>query len=401
MKKFLIFLLVLPVSLSAYDFGLVVTANGGYENGSAEGNAFNYEVDILPRFSTLIGDNGEFVLSAGFSAGKEKENEPFYVPELLRTEFSIRFGNSGVRVGRVNFSDPLAIAANGLFDGIRYYYNTRHGSFYAGVFYTGFLYKEKASILMTYDDKIAFDKTFDYGDFVATYFASKRLVYSVGWEHPSIGEFLQLSTNFIGQADLNDAYTKYHSQYLIIKAGIPVKNLLVEFGGSVEFSQTVTEESLFNAAFAGDAGLFLLFPSEFNSRLLFKGTILGGRINDSIGEFIPITAREYGYVLRTKLSGISVFSLDYSSKFSKFFSGSVKASYFVRNDLGTFSGYPAAENSEGYFLGPEASAQIAWSPTSDLQFTLGGGAFFPSLGNAGPDEKLKWRVDLMLVLSIL
>jgi len=147
--------------------------------------------------------------------------------------------------------------------------------------------------------------------------------------------------------------------------------------------------------------LFLLFPSEFNSRLLFKGTISGGKVNDSIGAFIPITAKEYGYVLRTKLLGLSVFSLDYSSKFSNSFGGSLTTSYFVRNDLGTFSGFPAAADSEGYFLGPEASAQITWSPASDMQFILGGGAFFPSLGNAGSDEKVLWRVDLTLILSIL
>jgi len=398
-KLFLILFFILPASMSAYDFGLLVNANGGYGNGLTEDNTFNYKAEILPRFSTLIGDSGEFILSAGFSVGKDDES--FYIPELLRTEFSIRFGNSGIKAGRINFSDPLSLAAGGLFDGIRYYHNTGTGSFYAGVFYTGFIYKERINIVMTEDDQTAFYKPFEYGDFFGTYFASKRIISSIGWEHPSIGEFLQLNTTYVGQTDLNNADTKYHSQYLIIKAGIPVKNLLMEFGGSVEFSQTIADESKFNMAFAGDVGLFLLFPSKFNSRLLFKGTILGGRVNDTIGAFIPITAREYGYVLRTKLTGVSVLSLDYSSKLSKSFGCSLATSYFVRNDLGTYSGYPIAANSEGYFLGPEASAQITWSPASDLQFNLGGGAFFPSLGNAGSNEKLLWRADLTVILLIL
>jgi len=398
-KLFLILLLILPVSLSAYDFGLVVNTNGGYENSIADDNSATYKIDILPRFSILIGDNSELIVSAGFSVGKEDES--YYVPELLRSEFNIRFGNSGIRVGRINFSDPLSLVASGLFDGVRYYYNTDGGSFYAGVWYTGLLYKEKANIVMTEDDQNAFYKTFEYGDFFGTYFASKRVISSVGWEHPSIGEFMQLNTAFIGQTDLNNADTKCHSQYLIIKAGIPVNNLLMEFGGSVEFSQMIADESNFNMAFAGDIGLFMLFPSDFNSRLLFKGTISGGKVNDSIGAFIPITAREYGYVLRTKLLGLSIFSLDYSSKFSNSLSGSITTSYFVRNDLGTFSGYPIAADSEGYFLGPEMSAQITWGLASDVQFNLGGGAFFPSLGNAGSGEKLLWRVDLTLILLIL
>jgi len=420
-KLFLILLLILPVSLSAADFGLVLNANGGCENSLTEDNTLTYKMDILPRFSTLIGDNGEFILSAGFSVGKDDES--FYIPELLRTEFSIRFGNSGISVGRVNFSDPLSFVASGLFDGVKYYYNTGAGNFYAGVWYTGNTYKERARVIMTEDDKSAFYKPFEYGDFLGTYFASRRVISSVGWEHPSIGEFLQLNTAYVGQTDLNDADTQYYSQYLIIKAGIPINNLFMEFGGSIEFSQTIANEkkidkeliserwthsknftageSKFNMAFAGDIGLFLLFPSKFNSRLLFKGTILGGNVNDTIGAFIPITAKEYGYVLRTPLTGLSVFSLDYSSKFSDSFGCSLTTSYFVCNDLGTFSGYPIAEDSEGYFLGPEASARITWSPASDLQFNLGGGAFFPSLGNAGSGEKLLWRVDLTVILLIL
>jgi len=399
-KLFLILLLILPVSLSAYDFGLVVNTNAGYEKGLAEDNALSYEVDILPRFSTLIGDNGEFILSAGFSIGKDDES--FYTPELLRTEFNIRFGNSGIRIGRINFTDPLSLIANGLFDGIQYYNNTGAGSFYTYVLYTGLLYKEKANIIMTQDDQAAFYEKFEYNDFFNTYFASRRIISSIGWEHPSIGEFMQLNTTFIGQTDINKADTKYHSQYLIIKAGIPVNNLFMEFGGSVEFSQIVADKNKSNMmAFAGDIGLFLLFPSEFNSRLLLKGTISGGAKNDSIGAFIPINARDYGYVLKTKLPGLSIFTLDYSSKFSNSFSGSLTTSYFVRNDLGTFTGYPIAGDSEGYYLGPEASAQITWSPASDLQFNLGGGAFFPSLGNAGSNEKLIWRVDLTLILLIL
>jgi hypothetical protein len=399
-KLFLILLLMLPVSLSASDFGLVVNSNCGYDNAFTEDNTFNYKVDILPRFSTLVGDNGEFVLSAGFSIANEEGF--FYIPEILRTEFNIRFGSSGVRIGRFNFSDPLSFVASGLFDGVQYYQNSNGGSFRVGAWYTGLLYKKRAGILMTDNDEAAFLKPFEYDDFFGTYFASRRVISAVEWEHPSIGEFLRLNTAYVGQTDLNKNDTEYHSQYLIVKAGIPINNFLMEFGGSVEFSRTVTAKEIeFNMAFAGDIGLFLLFPSEFNSRLSFKGTIAGGRTGDFITAFNPITAREYGYILKAKLSGLSIFSLDYSAKFNNFLSGSVTASYFVRNDLGTFRGYPLAENSVEYFLGPEAAAQIIWSPASDLHFKFGGGAFFPSLGDLFSEEKIKGRFDFTVVLSIL
>jgi hypothetical protein len=400
-KIILLLLLTLPVSLSAFDFGLVINANGGVGNTGLEENAFTYKVDVLPRFSTLIGDNGEFVLSAGFSLGLEEDF--FYVPELLRTEFSMRFGNSGVRAGRIAFSDPLSFIADGLFDGFQYYHNSRAGSFRVGAWYTGLLYKERANIVMSGNDQIAFFKPLDYDDFADTYFASKRAIASVGWEHPSIGELLHLSTAVIGQMDLTGADALYHSQYVIVKAGMPINNLLVELGGSVEFSQTVADESKFNTAFAGEVGLFLLFPSEFNSRLSLTGIIASGGTDDTIGAFIPVTAKEYGYILKAKIPGLSIFSLNYSSKFSNSFGGSFTASYFVRNDLGTFNSYPLPVSavSEGYFLGPEASARITWSPASDLQFNFGGGAFFPALGDAGPKEELKWRVDLTVIMSIL
>jgi len=398
-KIFLVLLLILPISIFAYDFGFVINANGGFGNSVSEDNAFDFKVDILPRFSTLIGDNGEFILSAGFSLGNDEEF--FYIPELLRTEFSMRFGTSGIRVGRINFTDPLSFIANGFFDGIQYYYNSEFGSFRIGAWYTGLQYKKRASIAMSDTDLAELSTQVDYGDFFNTYFASKRVISSFGWEHPSIGELFHLNTVFVGQTDLNDTDDKYHSQYIILKAGIPINNFLMEIGGSVEFSQFASDEIKFNVAFAGEIGLFLLLPSKFNSRLSFTSVITSGKTDDSIGAFIPITAKEYGYILKTKITGLSIFSLNYSSRFSNSLSGQFTASYFVRNDLGTFNSYPISIDGEGYFLGPEASVGITWGPASDLLFNFGGGAFFPILGDAGPKEKIKWRIDLTVIMSIL
>jgi len=401
-KYFLLFLFIFALSINfsllAADFGLAVNANGGYENALQGDNSFDYKIDILPRFSALIGENGEFVLSAGFSVGKDGDS--FYVPELLRTEFNIRFGNSGVRAGRVNYSDPLSFIANGLFDGIQFYNNSEMGSFRIGAWYTGLQYKKRANIIMTQTDQNALFVPFDYGNFSNTYFASKRAFISIEWEHPSIGEFMQFNAAIIGQTDLNDADVSYHNQYLIIKAGIPINNFLMEFGGSVELAQTVADESKFNLAFAGDFGFYLLFPSQFNSRVSFTGTIASGRKDDSYGAFTPITSKEYGYILKSKISGLSVFSINYSSMFNNSFSGSFTASYFVRNDLGTYCSYPASAGGKGYFLGPEVSARITWGPASDLQLNAECGAFFPFLGNAGSKEKILFRVDLTVTILI-
>jgi hypothetical protein len=399
-KILVVLLLTLPSSIFAADFGLVIGGSGEYESDLSDNNALNYSVDVLPRFSTLLGENADLIISAGFSFGHEYNT--FYIPELLRTEFSMRFGNSGIKVGRIYFSDPLSFIAKGLFDGIQYYSNSDKGNFYIGAWYTGLLYKERTKITMSEADQASVYSPLDYGNFSSTYFASKRVLSSVGWEHPSVGEFMHLNIAYIGQTDANGEDISYDSQYLIIKAGIPIKNFLIEVGGSIEFAQTSTEdERKFNTAFAGDFGLFFLIPSAINSRLSFTGTIAGGKTGDTIGAFNPITTSEYGYILAAKISGLSIFALNYQARFGNSLSASITASYFVRNDLGTFYGYPISVDNEEYFLGPEASARIIWSPASDLQFSVGGGAFFPSLGNTGSEEKVKWRFDLAIVLSIL
>jgi hypothetical protein len=43
---------------------------------------------------------------------------------------------------------------------------------------------------------------------------------------------------------------------------------------------------------------------------------------------------------------------------------------------------------------------LTWAPVSDIAFTLGGGVFFPQLGNAfAEDASRRWRVSLETILS--
>ena len=101
------------------------------------------------------------------------------------------------------------------------------------------------------------------------------------------------------------------------------------------------------------------------------------------------------------MSGLSLLSLNYTIRVSKEIGTTITASYFIRNDLGTFSGYPVIPDNDGFFLGPEIFARLIWSPLSDIQLNLGAGAFFPLLGDAGPDEAIRWRVELSATLSLL
>ena len=405
-KYFIIFLPVLmfllPVSPGAMDFGLLVNQYAGADNHDDENTAFDYKADILPRLSFLAGDSGEVLISAGFTLGVV-DKDFYYVPELLCTEFLWRSGNAGIRAGRIQYTDPLTFIADGLFDGARFSYDSSAGSFSAGVWYTGLLYKKTANITMTAGDQASYDADLDYSDLSNTYFAPKRFLASLDWEHPSVGELLGLKAAVTGQIDLTGEDVKYNSQYLTLKAGVPVKSFLFELGGSfetAEFEPADADDNNFNIAFAWDVGIFWTLPTSFNSRLSLTGHFAGGAKDGIVGAFVPITTKYYGDIFKPKLSGLSVLALNYTARLVNALGTSFTVSHFVRNDLGTFNGYPIAEDNKGYSLGTEFFVRLIWSPVSDLQLNLGAGVFSPAMGNAGPDANARWRVELAAILAL-
>ena len=396
---FLAAILILPASVRAFDFGLITSQYAGLYNQTDNENIFEYKGDVIPRFSGLIGDSGDFLISAGFSF--RAKNEFYFVPELLRTEINMRFGGSAIRAGRVYYSDPLGFIAGGLFDGIRFSHNSSAGILGAGMWYTGLLYKETANITMTDNDADIYEAEFDYGDFANTYFAPARLLMSFDWEHPSIAELLSLKAAITCQFDLSGADVALHTQYLTVKASLPMKSLLFEIGGSLETLQTVlADDNKFTMAFAGDFGVFWTPPLDFHSRLSFTGHIAGGRVDDFIGAFVPVTTKVYGSVFQPRLSALSILTLNYTARLGPAIGAGLSATCFVRNDLGTQVSYPVSEDSQGYFLGTEIFARIIWSPFSDLQLNIGAGAFLPALGDAGPEEQALWRAEITMVLAI-
>jgi len=385
--------------LWAYDFDLGLNFYNGYGNLNIEENEYDFKIGIVPRFFLLIDGSSEVVATAGLTFDPDN----IFVPELLHTEYSRRFGNYSLRLGRFIYSDPLSFIFEGLFDGAQFSNVSPIGIFNVGVWYTGLIYKNTTIIEMTRDDFINCNTPLDYSDFFNTYSASKRFVFSAGWEHPSLAEFMQLNTAFITQFDLNDYDEQYNSQYLIFKGRIPVNNFTYEFGGSIESIARKTDGSSepMEIALAAEVGLLWLFPGEYDSRLSANFKIAGGGSDGFMDAFVPITSKYYGFILKHRMAGISILSLNYSTRLSRVLGGSLDASYFVRNDLGTFTGYPLItdNDSEKHFLGPEFSGRLIWSPVSDIQFNLGGGLFIPALGNAEPDQKIKWRVDLTAIFA--
>ena len=388
-------LLILTCSLSfAVDFGLILDQNADY-GGYGKGGSFGYSGSLIPRFSALLGESADFYLSAGIRAGYAENDKWRFVPELLRTELKYFTGNLEFMAGRIYHSDPLGFIADGLFDGARLSMEGEAGTFSLGAFYTGFLYKNRANIIMTEGDREIYIRDFDFADFTNTYFAPRRVVSSLGWDRLGLAGSLRASAALIAQFDLSGD-TPMHSQYLAAKVSYP--GLFgFDAGGTLEL---IEEEGDLGMALAAELGLYLTPSTQLPQRLSLLGRYSsGGLEGNQIIAFKPVTTKAQGEIFKVGLSGISLVSLDYIIQPISAFSMGVTSTYFIRSDLETYGGYPLSIESDGYILGNEFFSRLLWSPWSDLQLNLGGGFFLPSLGNANPDADVSWRVELNVIIS--
>jgi len=387
-----LFLGLLPaLFLSAADFGLFLEGSFAREIT----DEFEYGAALIPWFSTPLGTAADFYISA--KAGAEYKGDAWAViPELLRTEFAYGWDSGEIKAGRILYSDPLGFIANGLFDGAQVSLDLGEGSLGAGVWYTGLLYKTSAAITMTEPDLTAYNTDLDYADFANTYFAPRRLLAALDWEHPALAERIRLKAALVGQFDLSGNENLYNSQYLALKASVPINRFSFDLGACAELAQAA---DLMQFSFAGELGISWMPPLQFPNRLMLVGRFSGGTVDETITAFIPITTVSQGNILKAKLSGLSTINLEYTARLHQSFSVGIQNSYFILSDLGTYQGLP--EGREGHFLGDEVYGFLVWSPFSDLQIRGGGGVFLPSLGDADPKGDMLWRAELSLRLALL
>jgi len=379
----------------AYDLGVLLDQTAGVGGMSGGDAAFDYSISLIPWFSTPLGDSGDVFVSAGLTVGYEYDG--FLATELLRTEFSWRFGNAlRVRAGRLSYADPLNFVVDGLLDGAQVFYNTAMGTFNAALMYSGLLYKKTTRITMTPEDFLSY---YDHDK----YLTSRRMLTVVGWEHPALMDMVRLRASFTGQFDVNGSDAPYHSQYLTIKAGMPLQRFVFELGGVLQLAQDSAQDAAESGiALAGEVGLSWEPPAAFQSQISFNGRFSSGRTESgSIAAFVPVTTMDQGDVLKAKLSGLSALNLDYTARFRRDLSSSIDLTYFVLSDWGTYMGYPAGvAAADGYFLGGELWGRVMWSPVSDVRLNVGMGAFLPAMGNVAPDADPLWRIELNLILAL-
>ena len=408
-KTRIIFLLLtiaflLPSSLGAFDFGLLLDQYAAFGSYTDDSKFFDYRAGLVPRLSHYFNDKSGFFVAGSMTFGYK--NKEFYVPviELLRTEFSYNSGSLGLKIGRFHYSDPLSIIADSLYDGVQVSYGTSVGRFSLGAWYTGFLYKKNAHIVMldgqSGEEQIKYDAPLKYSDFSKTYFAPKRMLAALDWEHLSLFDFLQVQAAALGQIDVSGSDNKLHSQYFILSAGVPVKSFLFEAGGSFEAIQLKGAKPRNYFALTGKLGINWTLPTKFHSRLSLTGHYASGE-NNYFGAFKPVTTKSFGEMLQAKMTNIMFLDLSYSMRINKSVGANITAAYFRRNDSITYNTFYIGSGNDGKKnLGGEIFARVIWSPFSDLNLNFGGGAFIPAMGDVWKDEKPRWRFDLSAILAL-
>ena len=398
MKKFLLIslLLVFAAGLGfSFDFGLLTE-----QKVEAEKDLLTYSPSLTPWFSWNGGRGVSVYLSGllGFNyykyGGDESDNsgweKPALRPELSRFALGYRpSGNLFIEAGRIGYGDTLGFAAAGLFDGVRVEADLAGGSLSAGLFYTGFLYKETAKILMTEGDAQNYAKPWDWDSF-GDYFASRRALASLRWDMP-LGEENALSAEVLAQFDLNGNDEALHSQYGEVQAIFyPLSTMSVSAGAL--FQAMESSDSGFSSAFGILARFRTDIPGPLNDWLNITGKFTSGSWNDSIGAFTPLSSVTQGDVFKGTLSGLALVSADYNVRIinSLLVSGALRYFILTWDD-------PAAE---GKLAGGEVWASVGWQPLDDIRLNLGGGAFFPGLGNAKLyEDKAQWKLSAGLTVS--
>jgi hypothetical protein len=250
---------------------------------------------------------------------------------------------------------------------------------------------------MTKEDFTDYHAELDYDHFADTYFAPRRFVFAIDWNHPAIAELVRFKSALIGQVDLSGNDELFHSQYLSAKAALPISQFVFEAGAVIEMAETKDNIAF---AFAGVLGAKWMLPTSFPDQLSFLGRFSNGTINDgeNIVAFVPISTETQGNILNEKLSGLSMLQLDYTIRLHETVSLNLADSYFILSDLGTYQGWPYKR--DGYCLGNEIYVSAMWVPVSDIEVNAGGGVFLPSMGNADNNADPFWRFDVSLVLAV-
>jgi hypothetical protein len=400
-------ILVWGISAWAADFGLLLTPTGGYTSGQGI-QGFDLGGSLSPWVSAALSERTSFYFSGkvtlnGFTDSETAWTWPPLV-EIERVELNFRPAPTIYLIlGRQQFRDSGGMICSGGFDGLTGSFGLGRLRLSGGVLYTGWLYKETAEILMTQLDKTNGGKPLDYGDFLNTYFSSRRMLVSLAGEFPDLSSRTSLNLWALGQFDLNDysasgGETGLHTQYLEAQYGIePLDDL--------RFTVTLAGESAESRGKAAQGGLAAAlgleweFPGRLTDLLSLELRWGSGAVNKYIGPFKPVNSIAQGFVFAPTLSGTMNVRASYTARLHSALSFNTMGLLFWRTDVETFRDVELNAASTERFLGAELYGRLIWAPQSVIQLSAGSGLFFPG-GAFVENAPLRWSFNLTLVLSL-
>jgi len=370
------------------------------EEKSDENDYFSYTPAFSPWFSWDGGENISVYVSnifffeyynyPDYRAGSGW-TKPEFKFELTYTAVNYRINESmSLEAGRIEYADPMVFAATGLFDGARFTMELPMGTINAGAYYTGFLYKETAQILMTFTDMMKYAEPWNKN--LGKYFASRRFLTAVRWDMP-LKEIINLSAEFLLQFDVNGEDEYLHSQYGEVKAEFsPFSGMGITAGALFEIMEGEDGNSC--GAFGLLASMKMDVPGPLNDWLNASFKLTSGPFNDNSIAFTPISCVSQGDVFPGTISGLAYPSATYSVRLldTLFVQGSLR--YFI-------STYDHSDTDGDNLYGAEMWASAAWQPLEDIRLTVGTGVFFPGLGNVYPKgTDTMWKLNAVLALSL-
>jgi hypothetical protein len=383
-----------PAFLAA-DFGVIV--NEQFETAlqdPSDGENLLSKTVLAPWLSLPLGDTADFYLSAGGSL-YHREGVTDVFPELFRLEAALRpVPSLTLRAGRIDYQDPARFTAKGRFDGLDAVWDAGPLRLGIGAYYTGFLYRNTATISVTPGDPADYAAALDYGDFAATYFAPRRALGAVHLEYP--GFILKrgaIYAGFLSQYDLSDAGEKIHTQYLLLRYAFSAPG---GFDVSAAGAASLRVPGSGKAAFASTLEAGVLLPGSLPDRLSLGVRWASGE-GPSTAAYFPVIKEAQGTVIKSGFSGLMVVSAGYEARFLSSLSAGLEGRYFLRTDSATFTD-PHLKGASR-LLGLELSLSLRWAPVSDLSFSLGGGLFLPRTGEALKEAPVSGQVSAGMIFS--
>ncbi|MFP3043922.1 hypothetical protein LQZ19_19075 [Treponema primitia] len=378
------------------DFGVTLSVLPEYDSRSDR--EFSFTGTLSPWVSALLSPTLGLYVSAAARLEYDEPPDPFLI-ELDRTELSWRpVSTVFLQLGRQWFEDKPGLIASGLFDGVQGSLGLGDARLSLGVFYTGFLYKETAKVIMNNHDLEMYGLEPDYGD-MSSYFASKRVLVPFTVEFPGFTARSSLALSAIAQFDVNGRETadSLQSQYLefqyILEPREPLHLTIAASAG-------LRETDDMRMGFAALARVDFEPPTAVQDLLSLQLRWSSGRGEDFIDAYFPVSSIPVGEIFPSRLSGLMYIKSAYMVRPHKSFSAEAGLSYYIRTDLTTLQDREFDPPSDSRLLGGECYGSLVWAPQSLIRLSAEGGLFFPNLGGVFiSGTELRWKAALGAVVS--